>query len=163
MKSIEDNDLFLHRFDETPANPREFTFPDRPNGGDEDKPSRRSRWGRRLKHSLAILLILLAVGACGWAYIYYMYPASNSCYMGRFYNPERRGIIFKTNEAIMVREGVIGIDTIPVSFASDALWEQAVAHSLAGNTVTINTKGYFGTVPWRGNSTVVVTHITPNK
>lgn len=78
---------------------------------------------------------------------------------------QREGLIFKTFEGEMVsRSALEGTDRIYSRGSSFSVEDEAVGEALqqaklAGRPVTVEYKRYYGSLPWRGNSTTFITAI----
>lgn len=192
MKIIdEENDYFLHDFDNDPPRPApgegesqpkqqpapdtgradapaDFSFTDpEPNGTDAaDSPGQKPT---RKSHTTRICLVLILLAVLGVAfYIRYCNPyIAESKTTGFIVNVEKRGIFFKTFEGEMVSESQL-TDTSRVyrreiffSAPDDSLGRVAQSYQGTGRRVIITTQQYYGTLPWRGASKTVLTDIRP--
>lgn len=150
----------------------EFTFPSgqsTANGTSTqdtaDTPrSRRNRRRHRMAYFLIIVFAILAVAF----YIRYFVPhTSETITTGYITLAEKRGIFFSTFEGEMVSESMLS-DTTKVysrdfcfSIPNDSLGRLVQSYQGTGKRVTVTTKKYFGTVPWRGSQKSVMTDIRP--
>ncbi|MCM1518214.1 MAG: hypothetical protein NC117_06205 [Pseudoflavonifractor sp.] len=112
------------------------------------------------------LLIVIAAGALTF-YIRYLNPyIVDARVRGYIVSVERRGIFFKTCEGVMVTESAL-VDTTRVyqrdmtfSITDPALFETMRDLQGTGIPVTVTYERYYGSLPWRGASTVVATAVT---
>lgn len=110
------------------------------------------------------LIVFLALGVT--VYIRYFVPyATESRTTGYVTRVEKRGIIFKTFEGEMISQSQL-TDTTRVysrdfyfSIPDDSLARVIQSYEGTGRPVTLTCKRYFGTLPWRGASKIVVTSI----
>ncbi len=165
--SLIDNekDYFLHDFSKSGAesdSPGEFTFPPQP--GDDRRPRPRRR-GRRILFWIITVAILAAAGAF---YVRYFVPhTTETRTRGYITLVEKRGIVFKTFECEMVSESRLA-DTTRVysrdmvfSIPTDSLGRLLQTYQSTGRPVTVTTKSYYGTLPWRGATNIILTDIQP--
>ncbi|MCM1029004.1 MAG: hypothetical protein NC342_01975 [Pseudoflavonifractor sp.] len=131
-------------------------------GGDdgEKPPRRRSGLKRFLLWAAAICLIGLAIAG----YLRYLNPyATDSLINGYITKVERRGIIFKTYEAEVISESALTDTTrlyserLTMSIPSEALAKRLQALQGTGRRVELTTERFYGMLPWRGESTTIIT------
>lgn len=106
-------------------------------------------------------LVLILVGvACGTCYVRYFVPhTSDSAMRCRVTSLERHGIIFKVYEAQLKDAGEGG--AVRVSVPSDSLAALLSAAMEHDAEVCVVTEKYFAPVPWRGETSTVVTAVKP--
>lgn len=183
----EDNDYFLHDFDkkadEEPkgadADPEKPAQESKPEETDapEEQPRREFSFDdnqtpvkprRRLKRRLWWILLALVAVLLGAFYVRYFVPHTQECRIRGFVTQvEKRGIFFKTYEGEMISESQL-VDTariyqrdVTFSIPDDSLGRKVQAYQGTGRPVVITTEKYYGTLPWRGASTQILTDITP--
>ena len=182
MKIIdEENDYFLHDFDNDPPKPVPGEVPQSPESqpgtpaagtvpgqeGDvtpypEEPQPGRPGFRRFLVWFFVVMIVLLGVGM----YIRYFVPyVTESKTVGYITNVDKRGIVFKTFECEMVSESQL-TDTSRVyqrdlffSIPDDSLGRVVQSYQNTRRPVVVTTKKYYGTLPWRGASNVIVTDI----
>ncbi len=106
---------------------------------------------------VALLLVL-------WLWNHYGHVYSESSEKGVVMKIEDRGTIFKTYEGLMMSQRIIHA---PYAYETDfefSVTDHEVAHQLSmlagsGMRVELHYKEYRGTLPWRGESTRIVTKI----
>ncbi len=113
-----------------------------------------------------VLLGVVIIGAVG--YFRYLSPVvDNASALVNVTNVERRGVFFKTYEAEIVDPEKIadtaGVYTHPrsVSVADEIVAEQLREARLSGKPVEISYEVYSATLPWRGESKIVVVSAKP--
>lgn len=185
MKIIdEDNDYFLHDFSagredasassdagaqtqasDTPEAPRSQTFDYGVTTPEPAAPKPRRHPVRRFFTWLLVILIIAAGVAF---YVRYFVPHTTDTRITGFVtNVEKRGIIFKTFEGEMVSESRIADPSqvyqrdVYFSIPDDSTGRVVQSFQGTGRPVVITVKKYYGTLPWRGASKVVLTDIHP--
>lgn len=142
----------------------EFSIPiDGADTPEIQQPQHRHRFRRWMAWTL---LIVIAAGALTF-YIRYLNPyIVDARVRGYIVSVERRGIFFKTCEGVMVTESAL-VDTTRVyqrdmtfSITNPALFETMRNLQGTGRPVTVTYERYYGSLPWRGASTVVATAVT---
>lgn len=116
----------------------------------------------------ALLIVLLGGGLT--FYIRYLTPyVSEAQVRGYVVSVERRGIFFKTYEGVMATESAL-VDTTSVyqrdltfSVTDPAVVEKLRDYQGTGQPVTLTYERYYGSLPWRGASTVVATDVSTNQ
>ena len=175
------NDYFLHNFKEeqntttTDSQPSQngFTFPEAGNGtgnnNDNPTPAAQPAVKKRKRHGwrwfFFILFVILGVAV----YIRYFIPyATESRATGYVTRVEKRGIIFKTFKGEMISQSQL-TDTTRIysrdfffSIPNDSLARVIQSYEGTGQPVTLTCKRYFGTLPWRGASKIIVTAVDPS-
>lgn len=152
-------DYFLENNDDT-TTPVE---PDAASASEQTpvSPSPRKKFSRRIiGYAIAIIILSLY----GFIYFRYFNPyATDAIATGYITSVERRGLLFKTFEGEMVTERSFG-DTTRVyrSDFSFSIPDTTVARQLqqfqdSGQPVSVSFSRYYGSLPWRGASTCVVT------
>lgn len=126
-----------------------------------DKPSPRRR-RRLMVWSLTILLIVL--GVAFW--LRYCNPyVTDATEQGFLLDVERRGVVIKTWEGTLIVTRAINDNThmyqreFVFSVNNDSLARRMQQYRLEGLPVKLEYNRYFGTLPWRGSSTCVVTGV----
>lgn len=130
----------------------------------ETEPRHRHR-GRKF----LVWIITLAVIALGVTfYLRYCNPYVAEAHMQAYVTGvEKRGMLFKTNEAQLIsREAVtdtvhLYTHALSLSVASDSLVGVLRSYQGTGRPVTIVYERYYGSLPWRGASTGVITAVNP--
>lgn len=124
------------------------------------------RWRRAVAWTLAVCAILL--GAAVWLRYFNPY-ATDSVVDAYIVRVERRGIIFKTNEADIISEAAL-TDTgrlysrdMSVTIPSDDVARELRSLQGTGRKASLVTERYWGMLPWRGGSTIVVTGLAPGR
>lgn len=150
--------------------PRSFSFEDRAGAGApaSQTPAPRQRKRHRGRKFLLwfIFIVLLVGGGAFW--VRYLNPyTEDTLTTGYITNVEKRGIFFKTYEGEMVSENV-ALDSARVyqrdlhfSIPSAELARELQSYQGSGRKVTITTEKYYGVLPWRGASNVIVTNVEP--
>lgn len=132
--------------------------------GDSHAPARRrSQLRRFVSWTVAVCVILLGVVA--W-FRYFSPYVTDSRIDGYVVSVERRGLLFKTYEAEIVSRTALA-DTsrvyshnIAVSIPSEALARRMQSLQGSGRPVILTVERYWGVLPWRGSSTMVVKAMT---
>ncbi|MBQ8773232.1 MAG: hypothetical protein IJZ17_01990 [Muribaculaceae bacterium] len=113
--------------------------------------------------SIAILIVGVAVFV--WLRYFNPYVIDAQCH-GYVTSIERRGILFKTWEATILSESVSITDTtskttkvINLSVVDDDVANRLGDYQATSEPVTVVFQRYWGTLPWRGASTLVATDI----
>lgn len=125
------------------------------------------RHRRRRKTLLWSAVVLLAAIALAF-WLRYVNPyADEARTAGYVTNIERRGLIFKTFEGEMISEESL-TDTTRVysrdfvfSVDNDSVARELQRYQGSGRKVMLHIRRYYGTLPWRGASTNIVTGFTP--
>lgn len=125
---------------------------------------KRGRFKRFMMWFVGILLVVLGVTV----YIRYFVPyAEESKTRGLITSVEKRGLIFKTFEGDMISEVQMADTTrtyardYSFSIPNDSLGRVVQSYQATGKPVVLTTKRYYGNVPWRGATNVIVTDIQP--
>lgn len=148
----------------------EFGHHDGPSAGipgDTEPP--RPRRHRFRKFMLWLLLIVILGGGLTF-YIRYLTPYIEEAQVrGYVISVERRGIFFKTYEGVMATESALA-DTAAVyqrdmtfSITDPAVVAKLRDYQGSGQPVTLTYERYYGSLPWRGASTIVATDVSPNQ
>lgn len=145
--------------------PRSFSF------GNEDAAPTPSPGSPKRHRGRSVLLwfiftVVLVGGGAFW--LRYLNPYTEDTHTtGYITNVEKRGIFFKTYEGEMVSENV-ALDSsriyqrdIHFSVPSAELARQLQSYQSSGRKVTLTTEKYYGVLPWRGASNVIVTNVQP--
>lgn len=177
-----DEDYFLHDFskqpeakENEPSQPTQalreeqrdatptFDFSDesRENSGWVEPKPKRHRF-------MTWFFVILALVLFTTVYIRYFVPyVTESRTTGYVTLVEKRGILFRTFEGEMVSESLLN-DTSRIysrdlyfSIPDDSLALSLQKYQGTGRPVTVTCKRYYGTLPWRGASNVVLTSFTP--
>lgn len=127
-------------------------------------PKRRHR-GRRFLIWTIIICVLAIIGI---GYFRYFNPyVTDSLITGYVSGVEKRGLIFKTYEADMITDNNLADTTrvysrnLTVTIPSPEVARRLQQMQGTGQSVTLVTERYYGMLPWRGGSTIVVTAIDP--
>lgn len=105
-----------------------------------------------------IIKIVAAIFIIGAIICYFRYfsPIVDSAVLdGSVENVQRRGMLFKTFEAEIVDRGKI----VPVSIVDESVFLKLQSHQSSGQIVRVNYCKYTATLPWRGESEIVVTDV----
>lgn len=132
-----------------------YTAPAQPDEPDDfgPEPPRRGKWRVRLAF---ILLIIIGI-AVGAGYVRYFVPHTSVANItGEVTSVETRGIMFRITEVTF--KDSTGV-TMSLSVPDESLAGQLAAAMAARQPVTISIDKYFAPVPWRGESTTIVTAI----
>lgn len=122
-----------------------------------DRPQRKPR---RRHHPMLILLLAIIAVCSGIVYIRYWVPyVDEATVTGHITDIERRGILFKTYEGRMTalqphNDSIREFDFV---IMDTALVRRLQAVQAGGDRVVLVYERYYGILPWRGNSTNVVT------
>lgn len=132
--------------------------------GEEDNAGRPGH--SRLRRFMVWFILICITGLGVAAYLRYFNPyATDSLVSGYVTRVERRGIIFKTYEAEVISEAALTDTTrlyserLTMSVPSEALAKRLQAFQGSGRRVTLTTERFYGMLPWRGESTTVVTAV----
>ncbi len=120
--------------------------------------------GGKLRKAVAVFLSVVVVVVAVWAYVVYCVPyVSEAQQRGTIVELRREGYIFDTYEGQMVSEERL-VDTVHIyerdfifSVVDDSLAHDIMQLKMTGKRVTLTYKEYRGALPWRGNSTIIVT------
>lgn len=161
MTLDDDNpDYFLHDF--TPQ-----TEPD-PEPDPSSPQPHRTTHPRGCRRILLIATAIILIAATLAIYIRYFTPyVTDSVATGTVANVERRGIFFKTFEAEIITETTLADTThIYTTQLNLSIPSDSIAHTLQNlqgtpRQIRIYYSRYYGTLPWRGASTAVITSIQP--
>lgn len=134
------------------------------NPGTPDDDTRKKRHGCR---KFLIWFVTLAIVALGLTfYLRYFNPyVTDARLTGQVLSVEKRGLIFKTFEAEIVTRDALADTTrvytreCSMTVADDALARRLQALQGTGRPVTVSYERFYGTLPWRGGSTSVITGI----
>lgn len=153
--------------DEKPKKPRQPKYR-------EDDPrywERESKWDhlkprRRIRFYLWLSLAAVIVGAIVAIYIRYFSPyIDGATQYGYVEGIEHRGMLFKTYEGVLIPYKEL-MDTTRVYhrdfiFTADnvKIATELKRAMLARRPVRVEYKRYFGTLPWRGSSQIIITHV----
>lgn len=158
MKIDQKPDNYL-RDEDTPENP----FEPLPDPSERFDGKGQSLWRRPwVKWGIVIVVAGLFVAF----YLRYMTPyVVESRQKGYITNVERRGLMFRTFEGEMVSEASINDSTrlytrdFTFSVPDDSLARELQKLQGTGRPVVVYFKKYYGTLPWRGSSTNIITSI----
>ena len=173
-------DYYLHDFSkesETSATPQPApqTQPEQPgqssqpqfqfsqSAGEPERRAPRRHRGRKVLLWF-IFIVLVAGGVAFW--LRYLNPYTvDSLVTGYITNVDRQGLFFKTYEGQMISEGLAGDSAqvyqhdVRFSIPSPELALELLSLQGTGRKVTLVTEKFYGVLPWRGASNVVVTGI----
>lgn len=145
-----------------------FDFSDTPGGHhDGDQPETTpGRSGNRFRKAVAWFITIAIVVLGATLYLRYFNPYTVDARLtGCVLSVEKRGVIFKTYEADFVSREALE-DTAHVytrqqsmTVASESVARRLQAIQGTGKPVTVIYERYYGTLPWRGGSTSVITGI----
>lgn len=135
----------------------------------DDTSSRSDGSGNAPRHTSRILgplALFVVVAAVLIAYFRYLSPCVDDAVMDVYITKvEKRGVLFKTFEAEVVDPAKVddpssaGTYTHPVSvsIAADSVARAMTALQGSGRKVRLHYRRFYGTVPWRGESKIVIT------
>lgn len=165
-------DYFIEEDDTPKSSERNISFVDeqstpQSSGGSMDDSHREdnkkySRWKRRI----AMTIIIVVIALSGLIFIRYFNPyVDDARETGYVVSVERRGIVFKTYEGMMLTPESFS-DTTQV-YQRDftfSIPDRQLARRLqemqgTGQKVTVVYERYYGILPWRGASKIVVTGV----
>lgn len=166
------NDHFLENDDDKTEHGHVETEQER-----EEREIEESTISRR-RNSLRMVLLssifLLAAILTTWGWLHYYRPSLHSVEKGWVMNVTNEGTLFKTFECKMITQDLI-LDSINVKFAgdtvlvdgcdfmasipNDSLAREAVKWKATGKRVVVEYDEYSGALPWRGNTSRLVTNI----
>lgn len=175
--NFDDNnpDYFLHDFDKNGT-----SEPTPPAAGTQE-PSRRVNFDeappvtpplpsqkRGCRRGWVWFFTIVIIALAATIYIRYFTPyVTDSCTTGYITNVERRGIFFKTFEGEMISETAL-TDTTHVytrdfvfSIPNDSVARAMQSLQGSGRPVRVTYERFYGTLPWRGASTCIVTAVEP--
>lgn len=142
--------------------------PAAPRSGSGDG-SGNSGGGRRrhgCRRALAWIITIAIVGLGLTFYLRYFNPyATDARLTGCVLSVEKRGVFFKTYEAeIVTRDALADTSHVYTRERSMTVGSDEVARKLqalqgTGRPVTVSYERFYGTLPWRGSSTSVITGI----
>lgn len=110
------------------------------------------------KNVRRLIKIVAAIFISGAIICYFRYfsPIVDSAVLdGSVENVQRRGLLFKTFEAEIVDRGKI----VPVSIVDESTFLKLQSHQSSGQIVRVGYCKYTATLPWRGESEIVVTDV----
>ena len=146
---------------DTPASDQ--ASPGNTGGNDSGKGGRRRHGCRR---ALAWILTIAVLGLGLTFYLRYFNPyATDARLTGCVLSVEKRGVFFKTYEAeIVTRDALADTSRVYTRERSMTVGSDEVARKLqalqgTGRPVTVSYERFYGTLPWRGSSTSVITGI----
>lgn len=119
----------------------------------------------RLRRFAAWTILAVVIGLGAAMYLRYFNPyVTDAKASGLVVSVERRGIIFKTFEAELAPDDAMTGAPRPYSresfsFANDSLAREMQQYQGSGTPVTVTYSRYFGILPWRGASQMVITSI----
>ncbi len=132
-------------------------------GNGSGKGPRRRHGCRR---ALAWIITIAIVGLGLTFYLRYFNPyATDARLTGCVLSVEKRGVFFKTYEAeIVTRDALADTSRVYTRERSMTVGSDEVARKLqalqgTGRPVTVSYERFYGTLPWRGSSTSVITGI----
>lgn len=115
-----------------------------------------------LRIVLLSIIALLALTLGWWTWQHWYHPYSHTLEKGWIMNVTNLGTVFKTYEGTMLSvkyrdDSIAGVDTLQFSIVNDSVARKAQHWAADGRRVVVAIDGYKGTLPWRGNSTRIVT------
>ncbi len=185
MKLIneEEEDLFLHDFSKNKSGDpsrdneeeqkavrppvirqnRQFSF-----AAEEEEERRSSRRSRRGGCGFFAWFFVIVIASLAVAFYirYYIPHTTDSRTRGYVTVVEKRGILFKTFEGELVPETQISDSSriysrdFQFSIPDDSLGRLLQSYQGTGRPVTITTKKYYGSLPWRGATNTILTDIS---
>ncbi|MCQ2288410.1 MAG: hypothetical protein MJZ74_04870 [Muribaculaceae bacterium] len=170
------NDEFNDHFMEKPEPRKEPVHKETPQEREEREieESIISRRHDTMRWSILGVIVLLALGIATWTWMHYYKPYSQSVEKGWVMTVSSEGSLFKTIECKMLTQDYV-LDTVKVKWtkdtvlvdgcnfeatiSNDSLAREAVKWKASGKRVAVYYDEYSGRLPWRGNSTRIVTDI----
>lgn len=169
-------DYYLHDFSKDPDNSDNSENSDSSDAGSSSsqfsfnsqekepgRPAPRRHRGRKVL--LWFIFIVLLVGG-GAFWLRYLNPYTvDSLVTGYITNVDKQGLFFKTYEGQMISEGLAGDSNsvyqhdVRFSIPSPELARELQSLQGTGRKVTLVTEKFYGVLPWRGASNVIVTGI----
>lgn len=147
---------------------RVIEFGDQPLRRDEPAEDRRGRQSGCMSRWMLVIVAIVAIAAGGIGYFRYLSPCVDDAVMDVYVTGvQRRGVVFKTMEADVVVADRL-VDTayaythpVGVTVADDVTAHRLQSVQSTGLSVRIRYRQYSATLPWRGESKIVVTGIEP--
>ncbi len=120
--------------------------------------------GGKLRKAIAVLVTVAVLVVAVWVAIIFWMPFVNEAQQrGAIVQVRQEGWIFKTFEGQMITDERLA-DTIHVyqrdfifSVENDSVARKLMELQSTGRRVVLTYKEYRGTLPWRGNSKIIVT------
>jgi hypothetical protein len=119
----------------------------------------------KMRITLLSIIAFIVLVVVGWVWLRYFHSFRESQETGRIMEVANEGTIFKTYEGKMISEKYIA-DTIHVyqsdfdfTIDDDSVARQLMKLSGTGRKVTLSYREYHGTLPWRGNTSKIVTKV----
>ena len=116
---------------------------------------------------LIALIVLLAGFLCWWVWARYFHPHTQGMERGYVMQVVSEGTLLKTFEGKLLSQRYVA-DTIVYesnflfTIRDDSVAMQAKRYEGTGQRVVVTYEQYSGNLPWRGNSTTVVTSLAPD-
>ena len=107
--------------------------------------------------SVLIKMAIVAILVLGvWGYFRYFSPVVDSAVMDVYVeNVQRRGVLFKTFEAQLTEKD----QPVGVSIADETTFYALQEHQSSGQKIRVRYCKYVATLPWRGESEIVIVGI----
>lgn len=144
----------------TPATaPEIIEMGETPTPAEEPTPVPEKRKAGKVKRFMRWTLAIITLVGALTIYLYYFNPyvvdAQKSGYIS---SVEKKGIIFKTYEGVLVEQASVTGDSnnFNFTFESDSLATKAMDIQGSGERVKVKYRKYNSTIPWRGDSEYVV-------
>lgn len=125
----------------------------------------------RRHNTMRLLLVaciaLLALFLCWWVWARYFHPSVEGHERGYVMQVVSEGALIKSFEGKLMSERYVA-DTIVYeanfifTISNDSIATKAKAYEGTGQRVIVTYETYRGNLPWRGNSTTIVTDICPD-
>lgn len=110
---------------------------------------------RKFSWIVKVALVAMLIGGM-WGYFRYFSPVIDSAVMDVYVDDvHRRGVLFKTYEASLKEENQL----INVSIVDESIFLQLQSHQDSGKEIRVGYCRYSATLPWRGESEIVITEI----
>lgn len=120
-----------------------------------------------LRLLMLAIIFLMALFLCWWVWARYFHPQTEGQERGYVMQIVSDGALVKTFEGKMITERYV-TDTIVYesnfifTIREDSIAKKAKSFEGTGQRVIVYYKNYRGNMPWRGNSTTIVTDICPD-
>lgn len=148
----------------TPTAGETINFGSSTTAGSHDDRSHETKSTGRKRSGCGCIIVIVLVIAAAIGYFRYFSPAVDDAVMDVcVVNVEKRGLLFKTYEAEVVDPQRISDQESPytrpqaVTIADEALARRLQQIQSSGRPVRLRYRRYSATLPWRGESKIVIT------
>ncbi|MCM1519420.1 MAG: hypothetical protein NC098_01380 [Lachnoclostridium sp.] len=173
MNHDNENDFFLHDFEEKPAADNhvpeageKVDFSGNPST--ENKQEKPAKRGNGCLKSVIWTVVIALVVLAGVMYVRYAVPyVTDSKVTGYVTTVEKRGMFFKTFEGEMISQSALDDSSriysrdFQFSIPDDSLARVIQSYQSTGQKVTLTLEKYYGTLPWRGASRTIAVAVEP--